>query len=96
MPSIDANFLKTNLQSITAVYESEFGSYTGMPNPRIENVNGCHLLISCHYDNYDDYDADCGDENHHGAVDCSVCHMKDSWDFTLTLCGELPGGLCIS
>ncbi len=93
-------YLKNNMEAIESAYADKYGDDTVMPNLRVEKVYNADdiydvfddarikILISCHYD--------CGDADHHGAVDCPICHMKDGWDFRLFISGELPGALRVS
>lgn len=85
--------LTENYATIKAAYINQFGDCDGMPNARLEMIAGTRMIISCHYDGYDDYYDECEDP---GCPGCEVCGSKQSWDFELTVTGEMPGGLVVS
>lgn len=88
-------FLVDNYETIQAAYKSHFGDIMNFANPRVEAVlSDNRLLISCHYDGYDDYNEDCGNPDCLGG--CEICDNKDSWDFELYIDGLLPGGVMVA
>ena len=75
-------FLSQNYDKVKAAYTDEFGDFTGMPNARVEAILGDdRILVSCHYNDFDDYNENCDDENCNGG--CDICDNKSSWDFEL-------------